>query len=53
MMKGTTLGAVRELLSKCMAVGRATGVDRLLDWRPYQFRGLYDAWNCRVLVEFL
>lgn len=27
MMKGTTLGAVRELLSKCMAVGRATGVE--------------------------
>ena len=27
MMEGTTLGAVRELLSKCMAVGRATGVE--------------------------
>lgn len=27
-MKGTTLGAVRELLSRCMAVGRASGVDR-------------------------
>ena len=53
MMEGTTLGAVRELLSKCMAVGRATGVDGLLDWGPYQFRGLYDAWNCRVLVESL
>ena len=21
----------------------------LLDWGPYQFRGLYDAWNCGVL----
>ena len=28
MMEGTTLGAVRELLSRCMAVGRASGVDR-------------------------
>ena len=53
MMKGTTLGAVRELLSRCMAVGRASGVERLLGWRPHQFCGLYDAWNCRVLVESL
>ena len=27
-LAGTTLGAVRELLSRCMAVGRASGVDR-------------------------
>lgn len=56
MMEGTTLGAVRELLSKCMAVGRATGVEDFwtgdrISSADYMMLGI--AGYCGILVMVL
>ena len=56
MMEGTTLGAVRELLSKCMAVGRATGVEDFwtgdrISSADYMILGI--AGYCGILVMVL
>ena len=56
MMEGTTLGAVRELLSKCMVVGRATGVEDFwtgdrISSADYMMLGI--AGYCGILVMVL
>ena len=56
MMEGTTLGAVRELLSRCMAVGRASGVDNFwtgerISSGDYMMLGI--AGYCGILVMVL
>ena len=55
-MAGTTLGAVRELLSRCMAVGRAAGVDDFwtgdrISSADYMILGI--AGYCGILVMVL